>query len=79
MPASFLFGTDVQSTLGFWAVWGGWVLFAVGTMLVFSMRPADFPCALAVLLTTAAVARLGTRAFDELIGTFLGAVAMTVV
>jgi uncharacterized membrane protein YjjB (DUF3815 family) len=46
-------------------------------MLTFSMRPADFPWALAVLLGTAAVAQLGTRATGEVVGTFLGAVAMT--
>jgi uncharacterized membrane protein YjjB (DUF3815 family) len=42
------------------------------------MRPADFPWALGVLLLTAAAAQLGTRAFGELVGTFLGAIVMTV-
>jgi uncharacterized membrane protein YjjB (DUF3815 family) len=41
------------------------------------MRPADFPWALGVLLGTAGVAQLGTQAFGEVVGTFLGAVAMT--
>jgi uncharacterized membrane protein YjjB (DUF3815 family) len=47
-------------------------------MLTFSMRPADFPWALALILITAAVAQLGTRAFGEVVGTFVGAVVMTV-
>jgi uncharacterized membrane protein YjjP (DUF1212 family) len=78
VPESFLFDVAVTDTLGFWVAWGGWIVFAAGTMLAFSMRPADFPWALAILLLTAAVAQLGTRAFGEAIGTFLGAVAMTV-
>jgi uncharacterized membrane protein YjjP (DUF1212 family) len=77
VPARFLFDVDVEDTLGFWVAWGGWVIFAVGTMLTFSMRPADFPWALGVLLGTAGVAQLGTQAFGEVVGTFLGAVAMT--
>jgi hypothetical protein len=42
VPVSFLFDVDVEDTLGFWVVWGGWIIFAAGTMLTFSMRPADF-------------------------------------
>jgi uncharacterized membrane protein YjjP (DUF1212 family) len=78
VPASFLFDVDVQDTLGFWVVWGGWIVFALGTMLAFSMRPADFPWALGLILLTAAAAQLGTRAFGEVVGTFIGAVVMTV-
>ncbi len=77
VPTQALFDVDVQDTLGFWAAWGGWVIFAVGTMLTFSMRPADFPWALGLILLTAVAAQLGTRAFDEVLGTFLGAVVMT--
>jgi uncharacterized membrane protein YjjB (DUF3815 family) len=47
-------------------------------MLAFSMRPADFPWALGLILLTAAAAQLGTRAFGEVVGTFNGAVVMTV-
>jgi uncharacterized membrane protein YjjP (DUF1212 family) len=79
VPTQFLFDVDVDDTIGFWIAWGGWVIFAVGTMLTFSMRPADFPWALLLVLLTAAVAQLGTRAFGEVVGTFLGAVVMTVV
>jgi uncharacterized membrane protein YjjP (DUF1212 family) len=79
VPEGFLFDVKVQDTLGFWVAWGGWIVLAIGTMLVFSMRPSDFPWALGVLLLTAAVAQLGTKAFDELIGTFAGAIAMTTV
>jgi uncharacterized membrane protein YjjP (DUF1212 family) len=77
VPASFLFDVDVQDTLGFWVAWGGWIIFAVGTMLVFSMRPRDFPWALALILLTAATAQLGTRAFGVVVGVFVGAVVMT--
>jgi uncharacterized membrane protein YjjP (DUF1212 family) len=77
VPAASLFDVEVTNTLGIWAVWGGWLIFALGTMLTFSMRPADFPLALAVLLGTAAAAQLGTRAFGDVIGTFLGAIFMT--
>jgi uncharacterized membrane protein YjjB (DUF3815 family) len=41
------------------------------------MRPADFPLALAVILATAAAAQLSTRAFGEVLGTFVGAIVMT--
>jgi uncharacterized membrane protein YjjB (DUF3815 family) len=79
VSARSLFDVAVTSDLGIWAVWAGWLIFAVGTMLTFSMRPADFPLALLVLLGTAAAAQLGTRAFGDVIGTFLGAVFMTAV
>jgi uncharacterized membrane protein YjjB (DUF3815 family) len=78
VPTSFLFDVEVENTLGFWAVWFGWLIFAVGTMLTFSMRPADFPWALALILLTAGAAQLGTRAFGDVVGTFIGAVVMTV-
>src|SRR5262249_40382998 len=77
VPESFLFDVKVQDTLGFWVVWGGWIIFAVGTMLTFSMRPQDFPWALGLILLTAGAAQLGTKAFGELTGTFIGAVVMT--
>ncbi|ROS27897.1 threonine/serine exporter ThrE family protein [Cellulomonas sp. PhB150] len=75
--ASDLFDPDVVSTLPWWGVWFGWVLFAVGVMLVFSMRPRDFPWALVTILLTFGAAQLGTWAFGEIPGTFLGAMAMT--
>ncbi len=78
VPQSALFDVDVEQNLGPVVVWGGWVLFAVGVLLVFSMAPADFPWALAFVLGTAAVATGGTLAFGDDVGTFLGAVAMTV-
>ena len=77
VPQSFLFDVEVEDTLGFWVAWGGWIVFAVGTMLTFSMRPADFPWALGLILLTAAAAQLGTKAFGELTGTFIGAAVMT--
>jgi hypothetical protein len=41
---------DVPGTLGPLWTWLGWVLFAVGVMLVFSMGPRDFPWALGLIL-----------------------------
>jgi uncharacterized membrane protein YjjP (DUF1212 family) len=79
VPRSALFESDVPGNLGPLAVWGAWVVFAVGVLLVFSMAPRDFPWALALMLGTAGVATLGTAAAGEAVGTFLGAVAMTVV
>jgi uncharacterized membrane protein YjjP (DUF1212 family) len=77
VPVASLFDVEVENTLGVWAVWGGWVIFALGTMLVFSMRPADFPWALAMILLTAAAAAAATRLAGEVVGTFAGAVVMT--
>jgi uncharacterized membrane protein YjjP (DUF1212 family) len=77
VPASFLFDVEVEDTLGFWVAWGGWIVFAVGTMLTFSMRPRDFPWALGLILLTAAAAQVGTKAYGEVLGTFAGAVVMT--
>jgi uncharacterized membrane protein YjjP (DUF1212 family) len=79
VPASFLFDVKVEDTLGFWIVWGGWIVFAVGTMLTFSMRPADFPWALGLILFTAGAAQLGTKAFGATIATFIAAALMTVI
>src|SRR5262249_8135000 len=79
VPAHYLFDVTVEDTLGFWVAWGGWILFALGTMLAFSMRPADFPWALARILLTAGVAQLGTKACGEVVGTFVAAVVMTAV
>lgn len=78
VPADTLFDVDVDATLGPWWTWIGWTLFAVGVLLVFSMDPKDFPWALGFILGTAAVAMVGSLAFGEAVGTFVGAVAMTV-
>lgn len=79
VPQSYLFDVEVQDTLGFWVAWGGWIIFAVGTMLTFSMRPADFPWALGLILLTAAVAQLVTAASGDVVGNFVAAVVMTVI
>jgi uncharacterized membrane protein YjjP (DUF1212 family) len=76
VPQSFLFDVTVEGNLGTLEVWGGWVLFALGVMLTFSMAPRDFPWALGLILLTAAAAELGTRAFGDPVGTFVGAVVM---
>lgn len=78
VPHADLFDVTVPGNLGPAMVWGGWVLFAVGTMLSFSMAPRDFPWALGLVLLTAAAADLGTRAFGDPIGTFVGAIVMTI-
>jgi uncharacterized membrane protein YjjP (DUF1212 family) len=77
VPERFLFDVEVQSTLSVWVVSGGWVIFAIGTMLTFSMRPPDFPWALGLILLTAAAAAVGTKALGPVVGNFVGAVVMT--
>ncbi|HEY7198437.1 MAG TPA: threonine/serine exporter family protein [Gaiellaceae bacterium] len=77
VPTSALFDVSVPGNLGQLGVWGGWVLFALGVMLTFSMAPRDFPWALGLVLLTAAAADLGTRAFGDPVGTFVGAIVMT--
>lgn len=74
---SALFDAEVPGNLGPLWTWLGWLLFAVGVMLVFSMAPRDFPWALGLILLTAAVTEVGTRAAGEPVGTFLGAAVMT--
>jgi uncharacterized membrane protein YjjB (DUF3815 family) len=76
-PQSALFDVTVPGNLGTLGVWGGWVVFAIGVMLTFSMAPRDFPWALGLVLLTAAVAELGVRAFGDPLGTFVGAIVMT--
>ena len=76
VPQSDLFDVTVPGNLGTLGVWGGWVLFAVGVMLTFSMAPRDFPWALGLILLTAATTEVGTRAFGDPAGTFLGAIIM---
>jgi uncharacterized membrane protein YjjP (DUF1212 family) len=76
VPTSDLFDVTVQGNLGTLGVWGGWVLFALGVMLTFSMAPRDFPWALGLILLTAGAAELGARAFGDPLGTFFGAIVM---
>jgi uncharacterized membrane protein YjjB (DUF3815 family) len=78
-PMSDLYDVNVDGNLGFIAVWGGWVAFAVGVMFTFQMAPRDFPWALGMVLLTAATVEIGVRAFGDPLGTFIGAVVMTVV
>ncbi|MFC7528646.1 threonine/serine exporter ThrE family protein [Actinoplanes sp. GCM10030250] len=79
VPQSALFDVPVPGNLGPLGVWAGWVLFAVGVMLTFSMAPRDFGWALGLILLTAAVTEVATRAFDDPFGTFTGAVVMMTV
>lgn len=65
--------TPVAPTFGPVAGWIGWVVFTVGVMLVFGMRAADLPWALAVALLTNGAQLLAVRAFGTLAGTFLAA------
>ena len=77
-PTTALFDSDVAGNLGQVAVWTGWLLFGLGVMLVFGMAPADFPWALSLILLTAGTATLADAAFGAPIGTFAGAVVMTI-
>lgn len=74
-----LFDVNVPGNLGPLLVWSGWVIFAVGVLLTFSMAPADFPWALGLVLLTAGVLELASAAFGEPAATFVGAAVMTVV
>jgi uncharacterized membrane protein YjjP (DUF1212 family) len=78
VPQSALFDVDVSGNLGPIAVAGGWVVFGLGVMLTFSMAPNDFPWALALVLSTAAVVTVASATFGDLVGTFVAAVGMTV-
>lgn len=76
VPQSALFDVPVPGNLGLLETWAGWVLFAAGVMLTFSMALRDFPWALGLILLTAAVTELGVRAFGDPAGTFVGAIVM---
>jgi uncharacterized membrane protein YjjP (DUF1212 family) len=78
VPRSAVFDVTVPGNLGEFAVWGGWVLFTLGVLLTFSMAPRDLPWALLLVLLTAAAVALGVRIFGDPIGTFIGAVVMSV-
>jgi uncharacterized membrane protein YjjP (DUF1212 family) len=78
VPASDLFDVDVPGSLGAVVVAGGWVVFALGVLLTFSMAPADFPWALALVLVTALVVTVGSATAGEQVGTFVAAIVMTV-
>jgi uncharacterized membrane protein YjjB (DUF3815 family) len=77
VPAGALFDVAVPGNLGPVAVWSGWVLFAAGVMLTFSMDLRDFPWALGLILLTAAVTEAATRVVGDPVGTFVGALVMT--
>ena len=76
VPQSALFDVPVPGNLGPLETWAGWVLFAAGVMLTFSMAPRDFPWALGLILVTAAVTELGVRTLGDPAGTFVGAIVM---
>ena len=78
-PLDDLFDVTVDGNLGTAAVWGGWVAFSLGVMLTFQMAPRDFPWALGLVLVTAATVEISVRAVGDPLGTFVGAVVMTVV
>lgn len=77
VPSSALFDVAVPGNLGPVAVWAGWVVFAAGVMLTFSMDLRDFPWALGLILLTAAVTEAATRVAGDPVGTFAGAFVMT--
>ena len=74
-----IFDEGVPPTLGAFAGWFGWVLFTVGVMLVFAMRPRDLPWAVALVLGTYGLQSLAVRALGTLAGTFVAAAAMAAV
>jgi uncharacterized membrane protein YjjP (DUF1212 family) len=79
VPQSTLFDVEVEGNLGPIAVWSGWLVFAGGVLLCFSMAPADFPWALGLVLLTASAAAGASAAFGDPVGTFVAAIVMTAV
>nr|BFE71985.1 hypothetical protein GCM10020092_052860 [Actinoplanes digitatis] len=77
VPQGALFDVRVAGNLGPVVVALGWVIFALGVLLTFSMAPGDFGWALSFVLGTAAVTALAGAAAGDEVGTFVGATAMT--
>jgi uncharacterized membrane protein YjjP (DUF1212 family) len=74
-----LFGQAVQSEFPAIVPWLGWVLFAFGFMMAFSVRMRNYGWVLLVTLVAFGATQLGTAVAGEVLGTYLGAVAMVVV
>jgi len=62
-----------------WAVYISHTIFAVGVMLAFQMQRSDLPLVIFIVLIVTAVSQLGTILYSGLMGTFAGAVVMTLI
>jgi uncharacterized membrane protein YjjP (DUF1212 family) len=74
-----LFGQGAESEFPAIVPWLGWVLFAFGFMMAFSVRMRNYGWVLLVTLVAFGATQLGTAVAGEVLGTYLGAVAMVVV
>ncbi len=75
-PTSMLFAEAVPAEFPAVVSWLGWVLFAFGFMLAFSVRMRHFGWVLLITLVAFGVQQPGTMLFGELVGTYVAAVAM---
>jgi uncharacterized membrane protein YjjP (DUF1212 family) len=62
-----------------WAPYPGHIIFTIGVALAFQMRRSDVPLAIAVTLIVTAISQAGAILFGDTAGTFLAAIAMTVI
>lgn len=76
---SDLFPATPTYSFPWWFVYISHAVFTIGVMLAFQMRRADLPMAILIALMVTAVSQLGTITYGGLMGTFVGALAMTLI
>jgi uncharacterized membrane protein YjjP (DUF1212 family) len=76
---SDLFPATPTYSFPWWFVYISHTVFTIGVMLAFQMRRADLPMAIFIALIVTAVSQLGTISYGGLMGTFVGAFAMTLI
>lgn len=69
---------SAASDFSWWAAYPGHIIFTIGVALAFQMRWADVPLAILVTLIVTAVGQVGAYLFGSNVGTFIAAIAMTV-
>jgi uncharacterized membrane protein YjjB (DUF3815 family) len=67
------------SDFPWWAPYPGHILFTIGVVLAFQMRWSDLPLAVLVTLVVTGVSQGGAALFAANAGTFIAAIAMTVI
>ncbi|MGW0117867.1 hypothetical protein [Streptomyces sp. NPDC003327] len=72
-----LFDVAAVSDLPRWALFCGWVVFTLGTVLAFAIRLRLLPVLLVLVYVTVGVQSLVTKAAGETVGTFTAAVVLT--
>jgi uncharacterized membrane protein YjjP (DUF1212 family) len=79
VPYADLFPDTPAHAFPWWFVYIGHVVFTIGVMLAFQMRRIDLLMAIVIVLIVTAVSQLGTIIYGGLMGTFVGAFAMTLI